>query len=210
MSQMMKLYTAAIGVFLFISAAAPCSAQYFKKGTVLVSAGYGFGNIGAAFFSDLSKLDNYRLRPLGPLLLKGEVAVSDKVSLGINTVYLRSTATFNYLALDSEAMTHTYEARIRTHAYSILGRVNFHFLSAKNIDPYWGFGAGYRGRSTNVTDDQPDGDYGFKINNTITSLAFETTIGMRYYPTPRLGIYGEFGIAKAPVQIGMTYRFGML
>jgi hypothetical protein len=196
------------GIFLFLSVANSIQAQAFREGNLLVSAGYGFGNSGASFFSDLNDLDNYKLRPLGPFLLKAETAVSDKVGLGINIAYLNSVATFNYRALDDNAEEHTYEARVGTNAYSILGRVNFHLGKSDDMDFYLGFGAGYRGRFTNTSDDQPTGDYGFTINNNLTNVGFETTVGLRYYVKPRLGLFFEGGFAKAPLQLGLSYKFG--
>ena len=40
----------------------------------------------------------------------------------------------------------------------------------------------------------------------VIPLAFETTFGARYLVTKNLGVYAEFGLAKAMLQFGLTAK----
>ncbi len=90
-----------------------------------------------------------------------------------------------------------YEESIDWYSYSILMRFNWHFNSmGDRLDPYIGFGAGYRGATWKYTDNDPNYDNDVSIS-TLFPLGMEVTAGMRFMVTDFLGIYAEVGLAKA-------------
>lgn len=205
---MKKLFwTAAAAVMMTTAGISNVQAQSYEQGNILVSAGYGFGNLGKAIFKTLKNEPGYSFSSIGPVFVKGEYAASDNVGLGLNIAYLGMNVGLDYTNIDQNGELQTYHADLKSTGYSILGRVNFHFANGDKIDPYVGVGAGFRSGSLNSTDNDPNDDYNFSYK-TLIPIGFETTLGVRYYVIDMLGIYAEIGLAKAPIQLGLTYKLG--
>ena len=95
-----------------------------------------------------------------------------------------------------------YDGAVKYTAYSILARFNFHFGNSEVFDPYAGIGLGYRHNNYSYSGGDPDNqplDVSGLLN---TGLDF--TIGARFYLTENIGLYGEVGIAKTPIQVGLV------
>jgi opacity protein-like surface antigen len=178
--------------------------QSFTTGNSNISAGYGIGNFIQSVFKSYQTYDNYAFKSLGPMFLKYEHALNDRLGIGVNVAY--ANASVSYLdkshVVDSTSLTF-YKQTIKWSTYSILARLNFHFANSEKFDPYWGFGVGYRGASWKYEDNDPNYDNDTQVSN-FFPLGLEVTIGARYYFTPSIGAYAEFGIAKAIVQFGIA------
>jgi predicted porin len=141
------------------------------------------------------------MNSLGPIFGKFEYAVSDKIGIGLNVAHIGINASYNV----SDGDGGNYQYKINWNNTSLLGRINLHFAKSEKLDAYWGAGLGYRFGSWKFEDNNPDSS-----NESIPSVVpfgFETTIGVRYYFIPNLGVYAEAGIAKAPIQFGLSAAF---
>jgi hypothetical protein len=203
----MKKPIALIAAALFLAAGFhKAEAQSFEQGNVLVSAGYGFGNFSNTLFKAYKTYGGFESSSFGPAYLKGEYAVSDGVGLGLNIAYITNKASYSF---NDPTTGDPYTASIGRTAYSVLGRVNFHFANGDQIDPYFGLGAGYHSAQWKFEDNDPNYDNDFsQVKTSLIPIGFETTFGIRYYPMPMLGIYSEIGMAKSFLQLGVTYRIG--
>jgi hypothetical protein len=56
------------------------------------------------------------------------------------------------------------------------------------------------------TNNDPSIDVDGEIS-TIIPFEFETTVVVRYFFIKNLGVYAELGIAKAPIQFGLSAKF---
>jgi opacity protein-like surface antigen len=178
--------------------------QSFSMGNNNISAGYGIGNIIQSIFSSYETYDSYSFKATGPFFLKYEQALTDRLGIGINAAYVGAKVSYidkSYI-VDTTSMTF-YKQTINWSSYSILARLNFHFATLDKLDPYWGFGIGYRGASWKASDNDPNYDNSTSFNS-VLPIGFEATIGARYYFTPAIGAYMEVGIAKAVVQFGLS------
>jgi hypothetical protein len=185
----------ALGIFL---AAPSMFAQSFEKGNVIITAGYGFGNLSKVLFKAYADNTGYKASSIGPAFGKVEFAVSDKVGIGLNFAHIGVDA--NYQINDN------YQGNISFKNTSVLGRINLHFANSEKLDAYWGAGLGYRFGRWKHTDNDP----GTEVDGEIPSIipfGFETTVGVRYFFIPNLGVYAELGIAKAPIQFGLSAKF---
>jgi hypothetical protein len=133
--------------------------------------------------------DNENLKTSGPMHIKYEYSVSNKIGLGLNLNFVSSTYSYNNKEVESMKVA------------SILVRLNYHFFKENGLDLYWGTGYGYR-----------FGKHSETYNGTTTDKAilipygFELTFGTRYYFNDSFGIFTEFGIAQSLVQGGITFK----
>ncbi|QHT66142.1 outer membrane beta-barrel protein [Rhodocytophaga rosea] len=173
-------------------------AQSFEKGNVIITAGYGFGNLSKALFKTYSNNTGYKSSSIGPAFGKVEFAVSDKVGIGLNFAHIGVDANYK--------MDDNYEGNINFKNTSVLGRINLHFANSEKFDAYWGAGLGYRFGGWKHTDNDPNTVSDGEIP-TMIPFGFETTVGVRYFFIKNLGVYAELGIAKAPIQFGLSAKF---
>jgi hypothetical protein len=180
-------------------------AQIYPKGSVNFSAGYGaitFDGILLRIFSD--DLENIQTQKTGPLFFKGEYAIVDNLTLGVNVNFSNLTGSFT---MDSIQYVGNYSGTLGIRSTSILGRVNYTFPFADDRGGFMiGGGLGYRGFRVSYEDNNPQTplDRGFSIPAPFT---FEGTLGVKYYFTPNIGAYVEAGVTRSILQGGLTVRF---
>ncbi|MBK7442806.1 MAG: outer membrane beta-barrel protein [Chitinophagales bacterium] len=195
----MKLMVAAIACFIMLSNFA--KAQDFTPGSLTFSAGYGFPSIAKTTFK-LVEGDNINSSFYGPFYGKAEFALNETVGFGVNFAYASGSAT--YLTQDNEIDTLFYNSGVNYKAFSILARFNFHFGNSDRFDPYAGIGLGYRNNNYSYTGGDPDSQPS-DING-FFHMGADLTIGARMYLTENIGIYGEVGVAKTPIQVGLVIK----
>lgn len=150
-------------------------AQY-DKGDFLLSVGVGAGYYYAGGF---------------PLMLSGEYAVMDNLSIG---GYLGYT-TWNYSRWDYRYTFIDFGARGSYHFSELFG------INNEKIDVYGGASLGflassYSGPNNVFGDDLYDG--GFRV---------ALHAGFRYLFAERVAAYGELGVGYTPLSIGVTFKF---
>ena len=173
-----------------------------------ISFGYGFYIIPDAFEIGGNSSHKNLSSISGPLFLKYEYAISDKIGFGINFAYCQYTFTNNYdfAGVINNGIYYTTQYT----SYSFLAHFNFHFLSRyvnTKFDPYYGIGMGYKSVSTSVSsNDSTFQKYNYNLSNE-GSIGFEMTLGLRYYVSNSIAIYVEAGLAKSWLQFGATFKF---
>ena len=176
-------------------------AQVFEEGKTNFAVGYGFGTFYGAVLSDYQDESNYESTVTGPIYLKFESALSDKIGLGINLAYAKYSLSYNYTDFSS---SNIYTETDSYTTFSILARMNVHFGDFDRFDPYWGVGVGYRSGKFDYKSTDPDGYNSFDVNVNFP-FGFETTLGARYYFSDNIGMYLETGLAKSVLQVGLTF-----
>jgi len=179
----------------------------FEKGTVAISAGYGYPNWGKVIFKaveDQLGVTGLTAFGLGPLHFRLEYGLSDQVGFVLSVNYVSFGEEYKGDYFDGTT-TATYEYKTTFTSMSFLGRINVHFATTDKLDPYWGIGVGYRTASWKFESNQPG--YISDASKALFPVGFETTLGLRYYFTPNIGMYVEMGIAKSLVQGGLAVNF---
>lgn len=176
-------------------------AQNTSTNSVALSVGYGFPSLTKTAFN-IANGDNVKSYYVGPLYGKAEFALSETVGFGIDFAYARGSAT--YQTQDNEIDSLFYNTNFTYTSYSALARVNFHFGHSDNFDPYTGVGLGYRNANYKYTGGDPDATPS-EVNG-FNHFGMDFTIGGRYYITENIAIYGELGIAKSPIQVGLVVK----
>lgn len=119
--------------------------EVFHEGATFITAGYGLGNITQSAFKAASNSDiNFQYKGVGPFFLKYEYAFAPKIGVGINASYAQATANYFYKDQTITDGSKLLEETLDWESYSILLRLNFHFGNHDKVDPYLGFGMGYR------------------------------------------------------------------
>lgn len=184
--------------------------QSFEDDKNYVSVGYGGVTFIGTFAKVFEEESGYEFSGLGPIYLKYERALSDKIGFGATLAYAGykfnwtdtyddyNTSTGNY-----ETKTYNYQQKFST--YSILARLNIHFGDGDKFDPYWGVGLGYRAGNWSYSDNDPDSDSDIEVK-TVFPFGFESTLGARYYFTDNIGAYAEVGLAKSVFQAGLNFK----
>lgn len=186
-------------------------AQAFGEQKNVVSAGYGVGTVaGTALTYFLPSYTSYlglHKRIAGPFYLKYERAVSRHIGLGLNVAYMDLNLNFRNQVNNRTV----YDVNLDYSTLSVLARMNIHIGSFEKVDPFIGFGLGYRsgGWSASykfISGDPNDPPQAVRVR-TIVPIGFELTAGTRYWFTEYIGAYAEIGLAKSLLQFGVTGRF---
>ena len=170
----------------------------FSEGKVIVGVGYGIVSFGNVFKSLLSDYVDVSAKNFGPLFVKLEYGISDKVSMGLNINYTKYSASFK--------TTDPYTGTASYSSPSVIFRSNFHFSTSEKLDPYWGIGVGYRRYNIKYADNDPNTDDSDVVKIPF-GFTFDAGIGLRYFFTPNLGAFIEAGISRSPIHFGLVGSF---
>ena len=168
-------------------------AQSFEQGASQISVGYGAVNFTQAMVKDYGDIlgTNQKFSSLGPIFLKYEYGVSEKVGFGLNIAYVSASSSY-----DDMGYNETYS--VDWWGASFNARVNRHFGSSDKFDPYIGFGMGYKIANWSYSDSSS--------SDALIPLGLEATFGARYMFTPNIGIFSEVGLAKGVLQGGLNIK----
>jgi len=190
------------------------NAQAIGEGKIIVDGYYGFGNLYNAIFEALasSSGSNITNKFMGPLGVRGEYLISDKVGFGLDLGY--SSASMNY----DETITSynpdingnqidTYDYSIKTSKIGAMVTFNYHFVESDKFDAYFVTGLGYGNRTTTFTSTNKD----YIVPEPKSSLfpvAARIGVGMRYFFTENIGANLGLGLGQGGlVNIGITAKF---
>ncbi|HEY1045690.1 MAG TPA: outer membrane beta-barrel protein [Bacteroidia bacterium] len=182
------------------------NAQAFEQGRSVISAGYGLGNFTQAVFKafETEAYEDFKYKGIGPFFLKYEYAISDKVGIGLNYAYIGAKVSYEEPSRQVSPGVN-YKQEIKFSSMSFLPRLNFHFGTSEKVDPYFGFGIGYRTASYAYSDNDPNYDNDEKINS-LNPFGMDLTIGARFFFTESIGAYLEAGMAKGIIQFGLSAK----
>lgn len=187
--------------------------KIFQEKKSYISLGYGFGTflgVGSAswlFGNNSFYQDNSNGSLTGPFYMKYEYGVTEDFGIGINLAYLEYKFSdsnyygYYYFTSNQVQFTRTYTYT----SFSGLLRANWHFGNSDKVDPYFGFGLGYRTGTWKYTSNDPLGTKGTSIVS--LPFGFETTFGIRIRFSEHVGAYAEAGLAKSAVQLGCTIKY---
>lgn len=210
-----------LSVLTFTTSAFQANSQANTTGSIIIDPYYGFPNFGKSFYKSIEtsdKTSNFKASGIGPLGLRAEYLISDKIGIGFDFIYNSNRIT--YTSVDTtttydenfdpiyEVKTSEYERlmnRIRVHA-----RINFHFdISNPNLDGYFGIGAGTNNRFRKFwIDGAVDTDESTTDISKITLMPVSMRIctGLRYYFTPNIGANMEIGLGGPLLSAGLSVK----
>lgn len=195
------------------------NAQALSQGNIVVDAYYGFPNLGKSFYKsleDASNIEGYKAKGLGPMGVRAEYMVSDRIGLGIDLIYNSNRITYTQIDSTYDGNTDTYqvtrnESERLMQRLRVQARINFHFeIDNPDLDAYFGVGAGTNNRFRKYWEN------GVEVNDTYTSgasnltlvpVSFRLCTGLRYYFTENVGVNMEIGLGGPLVSGGVSLKF---
>jgi len=180
------------------------TAQCVKEGTILVDTYYGFPNLYTAIFksayANAGSPSSVTVKGIGPIGLRGEYLLTDKLGLGVDIGFNNTKITEN---VDSAG--NTYVNTFYTQKIGVMATLNYHFVTKDKLDFYGVLGAGYGSRSFSFTSTQP----GY-TNPTIKSLipvSARLGLGIRYFFTDNIGMNFGLGVGQGGLlNAGITFK----
>lgn len=216
---MLKKISLGVTVLLAFMIACPktSNAQCLEEGNIIIDGYYGFPNLYTSVFKTAYANANegatqvgLKIKGLGPVGLRGEYLVSEKVGVGIDIGMNNTSISYNETSDHLNSTTGLYETKTYNYKFStqkigVMGTFNYHFVNKDKVDAYFVFGAGYGNRSYKFTSTDPD--YVTASVKGIIPVAMRVGVGMRYFFTKNIGAnlglgFGQGGIINA----GLSFK----
>lgn len=216
----MKKFITLLVAIVALSGTMKCLAQANYTGNIIIDPYYGFPNFGKSFASNFesSNSSDFKVKGLGPLGLRAEYMVADRMGVGVDVIYNSYDLQYKNTQTDSvyDGNTDTWTANSTTtnneykmQRLRVQLRFNYHFeVSNPMLDAYFGVGAGsnnrYRKAYENGVEVNDETDLG---NFTLLPVSFRICTGMRYYFSQNIGINAELGLGGPFISAGISARF---
>ena len=178
------------------------SAQVVKEGNIIADLYYGWPNLYNKVFLALVTSDgedNLSSGGIGPVGIRGEYMLADKIGLGFDLAYSNARVKYE---------VNNYEEKFATTKIGAMVTFNYHFIDNDALDFYGMIGAGYKNRSFKYTSNNPNSVDDFDFGATLIPVAFRLGVGLRYFFTDNIGLnmavgFGHSGIING----GVSFKF---
>lgn len=203
---MKKLLFTFVGAMLL--SVSNVSAQALEEGNVVLDVYYGFPNLyttvfKAAYGTSTSGTD-LKVGGVGPLGLRAEYLLSDKIGLGVDIAYGKSFVKYSeYDSFDDR----TYDYDFSTTKIGVMATFNYHFIDNDALDFYGIVGAGYKNRSFKFESTDPNYT-NTDVSVTLIPVAFRIGVGLRYFFTDNIGANMAVGFGQGSIlNAGISAKF---
>jgi outer membrane protein W len=204
----MKKYFLALFIILIVSltkktAKAQVSQDFannncIKTGTILIDAFYGWPYFNGTLLQ--SSINNgvgnntYRVTNKNHLGGKVEYMLSENIGLGGEFTF--ADASINYQNSSNGRFEKAGIKKIR-----LLGRLNYHFATTHNLDPYFTAGLGFK-KTTYYDSGSSQYDQTFNI----LPISFKLAVGLRFFFNDTFGITTEIGLGGPLLSAGLSVK----
>ncbi len=195
--------------------------QVHFEGNKIITPFFGFPNFGAINLKDyeINAVDA-QLKTVGPLGIRGEFLISDKIGIGFDFIYnsysIKYTRLTDYYDGNSNSwLINSTIVEKGMKRFRFQFRYNYHFESSNpNIDWYTSAGIGLNSKIFKNLEN------GQKAQSTTSSLSTDTTtstntvfpisarvsFGLNYYFTPKFAVGTEIGLGGPLVSASISYK----
>jgi outer membrane protein W len=180
-------------------------AQCIKEGSILIDGYYGFPNLYTAIFksayANAGSPGGVTIGGIGPLGLRGEYLLTDKLGLGVDIGFNNTKITQAY----DDGSGNTYIETFSTQKLGVMASINYHFITKDKLDFYGVFGAGYGNRTFTFSSTEPG--YTPPTYSSLIPIASKLGLGIRYFFTDNIGINLGLGIGQGGIiNGGITFK----
>lgn len=188
------------------------------KGSSIFDMTYGYSIIHNIDFAFKGAEINKEGNKYGPVGLRYEYRVHDRIGLALEANYRRTDLEINYL---SELDTLDYFITFSSSQFRMMGKVNFYMVNRGKFEMYGGLSLGYVNRSLRIKSNEIKFGYEY-VDDFLEKFAFSYDVlssidfpfacrmqlGMRYYLTPYLALNMEMGAGGGSFfNGGLTAKF---
>ncbi|MBL6660624.1 MAG: hypothetical protein ISP70_03930, partial [Crocinitomicaceae bacterium] len=197
------------------------SAQALSQGSIVADVYYGFPNLYKTIlegtYSDNG--DDFSIGGYGPVGVRGEYLVSEKLGVGVDFMINNTNVSYNYIGYQTDAngnfvtdqdgalVEQTYEDKIATTKWGAMVTLNYHIINNDMLDFYFIAGAGYKNRNWSYESTDPNYQTE-EVSSTVIPVAARIGLGTRIFFTENIGAnvgvgFGQGGILTA----GLSFAF---
>ncbi len=177
------------------------NAQALEAGKIIVDGYYGFPNLFTTVFENAysnASGTGLTFGSEGPLGIRAEYLISDKVGFGID------------LGMNSSSIYYsenTYDYTFKTRKIGAMVTFNYHFVESDKFDVYFVTGAGYGNRTFKITSTEPEYTEPTMDFN-LVPVSAKIGVGLRYFFTEQIGFNLGLGIGQGGlVNVGISAKF---
>ena len=163
--------------------------KYYSNHSQTIAIGHGIGNIWKSFLEKGVNIENYKIKPVGPINLQCDYEVFKNFSVGAIVSYSQIKGSYNNIGcVFSDQLI----------IFTALARVNYHFIKHKKLDPYLGGGIGY-------VYSKYQNNLNTKSTNVPGELGYSAQLGINYFMLKNFGLFGEAGyVGGSFFQLGIV------
>ncbi len=187
-------------------------AQSVEKGNVIIDGYYGFPNLMTVFFKAIAESNtddpSLKVKGLGPFGGRVQYMVSDKIGVGLDVFYAKSSFEYTDRTTDfNTGLPVTYNYKLVNSRPRFLLRADFHLGESDAVDPYFAVGLGYSAASYKFTTNDPVFDINIYNTRSLLPVAFRAAFGTKFYFAKFLGAGVEVGLGGPLVTFGLSGKF---
>lgn len=178
-------------------------AQVLEKGSKYFDIYYGYPELYTKTFNRTNKIDgnelNLKTGGTGPVGLRADFMLTDKISVGIDASYSTYLAKYNYIGqvanpVTGELSDKTYDYSFATNKIGALITGTYHIVMTDKFDLFGTAGFGYSGRKNTIK--STDEEFIPQKQTGLTPIGGKVGVGFRYFFTPNLGINFVLGAGQ--------------
>ena len=181
------------------------NAQALEQGNVIIDAYYGFPNLYSAIFKaayESSNSTGLTLGSQGPLGIRAEYLITDKVGFGIDLGMNSSSISYS----EADINNNIYDYKFTTRKIGAIFTFNYHFVENDKLDAYFVVGGGYGNRTFKFTSTDPN--YIEESVESLIPISYKIGVGMRYFFTENIGANLALGLGQGGlVNAGISAKF---
>jgi hypothetical protein len=187
--------------------------QAVQKGTFINDPYIGGPNFGKQVIA-VSTLGKVDASGIGPLGLRMEFLISDRVGVTFDGIFNSAAAKYRYtpdIIVNDDGMTvpnnKEYSYSIQLNSLRIQFGMNYHFdFFGDNSDFFLGFGGGTDNVQVNFSSTEPNFVGSLKPPILILPFSLRLRVGTRYYFSEFLGANLEIGLGGPFISGGLSFR----
>lgn len=182
------------------------NAQAIEEGNVIIDAYYGFPNLYSTIFKaayESSNSTGLTLGSQGPLGIRAEYLITDKVGFGIDLGMSSSSISYSEADINTNII---YDYKFSTRKIGAIFTFNYHFVENDKLDAYFVVGGGYGNRNFKFTSTDPN--YIEESVESLIPISYKIGVGMRYFFTENIGANLALGLGQGGlVNVGVSAKF---
>lgn len=139
---------------------------------------------------------------------KFEYMINDMIGMGVDYTYAKVVDNYSrsyYTSVNGTSVLKVGRFTESLVKQRFLGRVNIHFATSRELDPYATAGIGYK-QTIFKTNDPNDLNYTISTFNAFP-VAFRMGAGLRWFFMDNIGVSVEAGIGGPAIQGGLSAKF---
>ena len=182
------------------------NAQAIEEGNVIIDAYYGFPNVYSTVFKaayESSNSTGFNLGSQGPLGIRAEYLITDKVGFGIDLGMNSSSISKSEADINTNII---YDYKFSTRKIGAIFTFNYHFVENDKLDAYFVVGGGYGNRNFKFTSTDPN--YIEESVESLIPISYKIGVGMRYFFTENIGANLALGLGQGGLaNVGVSAKF---